>query len=129
MSKKAEDKKTGSNKIEVIEEQLSVDKKEIETGKVRLTKTVVEEDVSTDLTLTEENIDVKVKKVNQIVEQRGPASEVQGDTTIYYVYKEIYVKQIILEEEVHVRRVKSTNRITDLPKLKKEKIHVDRIKN
>lgn len=116
-----------AKKIEVVEERLVVDKEKVETGKVVLHKRVIEEDVPLDLNLTEEHIDVEVKKIGDVVDKPGPAVREEGDTTIYSVYREVYVKQTILEEEVRITRKKMNRPYHSSEKLRREVIDVERI--
>src|SRR5690606_39776187 len=91
---------TGPKKIDIIEERLVVDKEIVDKGRVRLHKRIIEEDVPLDLELTEEHVVVEVKKIGNVVDKIGPVVREEGDTKIYSVFREIYVKQTILEEEV-----------------------------
>lgn len=113
-------------KIDIIEERLVVEKDKVEKGKVVLHKRVVEEDVPLDLELTEEHLDVEVKKIGKVVDKPGPAVREEGDTKIYSVYREVYVKQTILEEEVRITRKKTTKPYHSSEKLRREIIDVER---
>lgn len=120
---KKEDK---SNVQEVIEEKLVIDKKKVETGKVKLTKRVYEEEVPVDLTTTKENVKVDVKKIGRVVDEPGDAVRQEGDSTVYSVYKEVYVKQTVLEEEVWVTRETTTQKFDKPQTLRREEIIVER---
>lgn len=128
--RKEEERKSehGSNpkKIDIIEERLVVGKEEVDKGTVRLHKRVIEEDVPLDLELTEEHMDVEVKKIGEVVDKPGPAFREEGDTRIYSVYREVYVKQTILEEEVRITRKRSTKPFHSSEKLRREVIDVER---
>ncbi len=114
-------------KLDIIEERLVVDKQKVEKGKVVLHKRVIEEDVPLDLELTEEYIDVQVKKMGEVVDKPGPAVRQEGDTKIYSVYREVYVKQTVLEEEVRITRKKTRKPFHTSEKLRREVIDVERI--
>src|SRR5690606_16642245 len=118
---------TGPKKIDIIEERLVVDKEKVEKGRVRLHKRIIEEDVPLDLELTEEHIDVEVKKIGQVVDRPGPAVREEGDTKIYAVYREVYVKQTILEEEVRITRHHTRKPFHTAETLRREVIDVERI--
>jgi uncharacterized protein (TIGR02271 family) len=115
-----------SKKIDIIEERLVVDKEKVGKGKVKLQKRVIEEDVPLDLELTEEHIDVEVKRIGEVVDKPGPAVREEGDTKIYSVYREVYVKQTILEEEVRITRNRSTKPFHTSENLRREVIDVER---
>lgn len=117
---------SGPKKINIIEERLVVNKEKVEKGSVRLHKRVIEEDVPLDLELTEEHIDVEVKRIGEVVDKPGPAVREEGDTKIYSVYREVYVKQTILEEEVRITRKKSTKPFHTSETLRREVIDVER---
>ncbi len=125
--RKQDPEDSGLKKIDIIEERLVVDKEKVEKGTVRLHKRVLEEDVPLDLKLTEEHMDVEVKKIGEVVEKPGPAFREEGDTRIYSVYREVYVKQTILEEEVRITRKKTTKPFHTSEKLRREVIDVERI--
>lgn len=121
----ANDKNT--KKVEVVQEDLVVGKKEIETGKIVLTKKVLEEEVPLDLSGFEEELDVNIKKIGQLMDEPGPAMRTEGDSTIYSVYREVYVKKVILEEEVWVTKKVNQRSYEDLEKLRREQISVGRV--
>lgn len=114
-------------KIDIIEERLVVDKEKVDKGKVILHKRIIEEDVPLDLELTEEHIDVEVKKIGKVVDKPGPAVREEGDTKIYSVYREVYVKQTILEEEVRITRHHTRKPFHTSETLRREVIDVERI--
>lgn len=116
-----------SNKIDIIEERLVVGKEKVETGKVVLHKRVIEEEVPLDLELIEEHMDVEVKKIGVVVDKPGPPVRQEGDTKIYSVYREVYVKQTILEEEVRITKKQTTKPFHTSEKLRREVIDVERV--
>lgn len=116
--------------IPVIEEQLNIDKEIVETGKVRISKTVREEQKTVDLHTVEDELDVERVAVNKQVD-KAPAIRHEGDKMIIPVLREVEVveKKLLLVEELHVtrRQVKTTDQqeVT----LRKEEVKVDRQKN
>lgn len=117
---------TNSKKIDIVEERLVVGKEKVERGKVVLHKRVIEEDVPLDLELAEEHLDVEVKKIRKVVDERGPAVREEGDTKIFSVYREVFVKQTILEEEVRITRKQTRKPFHTSEKLRREVIDVER---
>lgn len=114
--------------IPVIEEQLKVDKKVIETAHVRLSKTVNETIESLDIPLKEDEIVVNRVPKNELLDVMPPASRYEGDVMIIPVLKEVAVieKRIMLVEEIHVSK-KQTERIeTTEVTLRKEEVKVTR---
>ena len=114
--------------IPVIEEQLHISKQLVETGRVRIIKTVHEEEQLVNLPLLHEEFHVERVAVNQYVDS-PPAVRVEGDTTVYPVLKEVIVveKKLVLVEEVHVTRRQVTTHDPQPVTLRREEITVDRI--
>lgn len=124
--KKEHKQKDKSNVQEVIEERLVIDKVKLETGKVKLTKKVYEEEVPLDLSTTQEEIEVEVRKIGRVVDAPGEAVRKEGDSTIYSVYREVYVKQTLLEEEIWINRKRSVQQFEQPQTLRREEITVER---
>ncbi len=93
-------------KIELKEENLHVEKKKIETGRVKISKKVLNEEIPIDLQGYVEDVEIERKKINRVVDAPGPAVRKEGEATVYSLYKEVYVKQFILEEEVWISKKK-----------------------
>ena len=113
--------------IPVVEEQLDVTKRVVETGRVRLVKTVEEYPQTVSTTLTGDAFDVERISVQQYV-QEAPSVRVEGETTIYPVLREVVVveKRLLLVEEIHVtkRQTKTTDEQT--VNLRREVVTVER---
>ena len=93
-----------SEVIPLIEEQLTVGKRLVQTGKVVLEKTVQEYERQLDEPLALRTYDIERRVLNKPVDHT-PAVRHEGDTTIYPVVEErlILTKQLILKEEVYVK--------------------------
>lgn len=91
--------------IPVIAEQLHVDKQVVETGRVRLTKTIHSEEQIIQIPLQNEAFLVERVSLNQYVDQ-PPAIRQEGEATIYPVLKEVVVveKRLLLIEEIRVTK-------------------------
>src|SRR5699024_714491 len=74
--------------IPVIEEEVQVEKREVERGRVRISKTVSERDVLVDQPLFQERVDVVRVPVNQMVET-PPEVRYEDDTMIVPVLEEV----------------------------------------
>ncbi len=117
--------------IPVIEEQAHVEKRVVESGKVRLSKNVREDEVLIDVPTVHEEVDVQRIPIDQYVDQAPPAVRYEGDKMIISVLREelVLVKRIKLVEELHVR----TNRVETHEQqpitLRREEINVDRLRN
>lgn len=91
--------------IPVIQEEVVVDKRVVETGKVRISKRIREYEETVDEPLFREEVAVERVPINQFVEAR-PGVRQEGDTMIIPVVEEqIFVqKRLVLVEELRVRK-------------------------
>lgn len=119
-----------TNTVPVVEEQLNVDVRTVETGEVRITKQVHEEDVTVDVPLLQEDIEVRRVSKNLPVET-PPEVRYEGDTMIIPVLKEELVvqKKLVLVEEIHVTRHSTEKHQPQQVNLRKEEIKINRSEN
>jgi uncharacterized protein (TIGR02271 family) len=113
-----------SETIPVLEETLSVSKRQIKTGTVRVsTRTETHEEFA-ELSLDRTIIDVTRVHVDRVVDA-APKIRTEGDTTIVPVLEErlVVVKQLVLVEELHIRRT-IEQKVTRTPVLLRQQ-HVD----
>ena len=92
--------------IPVLQEELEVGTRRVETGAgIRVEKTVEEREERVDEPLTKEEVEVERIPVNRAVE--GPvAVRYEGDTMIVPVLEEVLVleKRLVLKEEIRITR-------------------------
>ena len=121
------DEKGRSLTIPVVQEEISIDKKVVETGKVIIRKSVTEEETTVNIPLIQEGYDVERKAVNKIVES-PPSVRYEDDRIIIPVMREILVveKRFEIIEEVHVIRHRTEVTQQQQVKLKKENVTVER---
>lgn len=126
-NKKSNGKKSGNSEVkEVLEEQLVVNKKKVNTGKVILEKKVYEDEVPYETSGFQEKADINVKKIGRIVAKPGPSIREEGDTTIFSVYREELVKQVVLVEEIHVTKKRTSQSYKGSKILKREEVKIKR---
>lgn len=113
--------------IPVIEEQVQIGKRIIETGAVRVTKHVIEESQTIDVPVSREEVIVEHVAVYQYVDE-APGVRYEGETMIIPVLREVLVteKRLLLVEEVHVTKRQLTDQETQEVILRKEEITVER---
>lgn len=113
--------------IPLIEEQLVVSKRTVETGTVRLHKHTEERVEEVRVPLTEVRWQVEHVPVGRVVES-APGIRQEGDTTVYPVIEERLVvrREIVLVEEVRVTRGTATTQHESTYTLKREQITEDR---
>ena len=114
--------------IPVIQEEAYIDKKVVESGKVRIKKTVNQYEELIDEPLLREEVKVERVSINQYVDQM-PQARQEGDTLIIPVVKEEVViqKRLLLVEELHVQKqIIETHEPQNIT-LHKEEVEVVRI--
>lgn len=97
--------------VPVIEEVMQVQKHMVETGDVRIVKTVHEHEERIDEPLRRESVEVTRVPMDRVVDAAVPPHE-EGDTLIIPIYEERLVvqKQLFLKEELHVTRRDTVDR-------------------
>ena len=95
--------------IPIVEEKLTVDKRTVTTGGVRVVKRVTEREEVVDEALLRESVTVERVPINQIVAE-APPSRQEGDTLIVPVLEEVLVteKRLLLKEEIRITRAQTT---------------------
>ncbi len=113
--------------VPVVEERLLVGKRLVETGKVRLRKTVQEYETSLDETLAVRTYDVERVVLNQPVVS-APGVRLDGETTVYPIVEEqlIVTRQLVLKEELRITRRDTERQDTRSVTLRREMIEVER---
>jgi stress response protein YsnF len=120
-----------SSEVEVIalaEEEVRLDKRMVTTGKVRV-RTIV--DVETELakaTLDGETVEVTRVPINRIVDQ-APGIRVEDNVTIIPVLEEVLIveKRLVLKEEVHIRKLATTEEVEIPVELRKQHAVIERL--
>jgi len=114
--------------VPLYEETVSVEKRRVERGRVRVTTTVTEHEEVVRQALEQEDVEVVRVPVDRDVETR-PEIRQEGDTTIIPLVEEVLVveRRLVLREEVHVRRIKRTVEAEQPVTLRSEDAVVERI--
>ncbi|WP_461491640.1 YsnF/AvaK domain-containing protein [Pontibacter sp. HJ8] len=120
-----------SETIPVIEEQVHVDKKIVETGRVRISKDVHEEEVTVDLPTVYEEAHIERVAINEYVDTPPPPIRYEGDKMIIPVTREVLVveKRILVVEELHVTKRRTEEHDSQQVKLRREEVNVNRFRN
>lgn len=114
--------------VPVIEEQLVLDKRLVDTGAVRVHLTVSEREVVVDEPTLEDRVDIERVAINQPLDK--PVSpRVEGDVTIIPVMKEVLMvrKQLVLVEEIRLTTRRETVRRPQSVLLRSEEASVEHI--
>jgi uncharacterized protein (TIGR02271 family) len=114
--------------VPVVVEELEVQKRVVETGKVRLTKVIHERETLVDEPLVRENIAISRVPMQRVVEGPIPVREEHG-TTIISVVEEVLVveKRWILLEEIHIRQQRIETHQPQRITLRSEEVQVERV--
>jgi stress response protein YsnF len=114
-------------RIPVIEEIPQVKKEVVETGSVRVKKTVKEEVVQVPLLIREEEYKVERVPINRYVDGAPPAIRHEGKTTIISVMVEeaVIQKRLKIIEEVRITSVVKESVRQENISLRKENVIVE----
>lgn len=114
--------------IPVAKEELIVGKRQVETGRVRITKQVHQHEEVVDEPLYKQEVEVTHVPVNQVVAE-PPQPRQEGDTMIVPVFEEVLVveKRLMLKEELHIRQRRVTAHQPQRVVLRSEEVQVERI--
>ena len=112
--------------IPVINQELLVSSKTVETGRVLISKKVFEEESVINSMIRSEEVIVEKKEINQYVDVAPEAVRQEGNVTIISVVKEVLVieKRLLLVEELHITKHKKEEPFVISETVRKEEIHV-----
>jgi uncharacterized protein (TIGR02271 family) len=114
--------------VPVLREELDVQKRPVETGKVRITKVVHERETIVDEPLWHDNVAVTRVPIERVVDGPVPVRE-ENDTTIISVVEEVLVveKRWMLREEIHIRKQRTETHQPQRITLRSEEVQVERV--
>jgi uncharacterized protein (TIGR02271 family) len=114
--------------VPVLVEELEVEKRVVETGKVRITKVVHERETLIDEPLVRDNVAISRVPMQRVVEGPIPVREEHG-TTIISVVEEVLVveKRWMLREEIHIRKQRTETHQPQPITLRSEEVQVERL--
>ncbi|MDX1933184.1 MAG: YsnF/AvaK domain-containing protein [Capsulimonadales bacterium] len=114
--------------VPVVAEQVRVEKRTVETGVIRVRKTIREEVETVDEPLLQERVSVERIPVDRIWEGPLPEPRQEGDTLIIPVLEEVLVvrKELRLKEEIRIRREQEAVSRPQQVVLKQENVTIER---
>ena len=114
-------------KLSLIEEQLVIDKRAVRDGSVRVSTKTEFVTEAAEARLDSENVEVTRVAIGREVSE-APAVRTDGDVTIVPVMEEVLVveKRLMLVEEIHIRRVATTEDVTIPVELRKQRASIER---
>jgi len=117
-------------RIPVVEEQLTVGTRVVETGRgVRIHKSVSEQPVIIDERLARDEMQVERVPVDRIVAlEEPPVTRYEGDTLVVPVFEEVLVveRRLRIKEELRITRVRHEERYQETVSLKTERVEIER---
>lgn len=121
---------TGSESIPVIEEEMEIGKREVETGKVQIRSRIIERPVEETLRLREEHVNVERTPVNRPATEADFQNFKEGETEIIeHAEKAVVNKEARVVEEVNLHKdTKDRERIVR-DTVRKTDVDVDRTTN
>jgi uncharacterized protein (TIGR02271 family) len=114
--------------VPVIEERVRVDRRQVETGKVRISKVVNEREEVVDEPMLQQQVEVTRVPVNRAVD--GPVEvRYEGETMIIPLVEEVLVveKRLMLKEELHITKYEAEVRQPQTITLRSEEAIVERV--
>ena len=119
-------KKADSLSLNVLHEQVNIDKETVVSGKVVIHKNVHEEDELISVPVSHEEVKIKKVAINKYVDD-APAVRYEGDTTIIPVIKEVLIveKKLLLVEEVYITKHVVTQTTEHTVPVRKEEVRVE----
>ena len=116
--------------IPLVEERVSVTRREVETGRLRIQVSVEEREDKVPVELSHDEVEIERVPVNKAVSEL-PSVRLEGSTTVIPVVEEVVVveKRLVVVEEIHVRR-RATTETRDIPvTIRSEQVRIDRSGN
>lgn len=127
---KPEDGFAGDTVVPVVQEVPVVGKRTVETGRLRIHKTVSEREVVIDVPLLREDVLVERVSIGRDLAdgEELPGIRYDGDTMIVPVLEEVpvIVKKVVLAEEIRVTRVRRVFHDPQTISVKVETVSVER---
>lgn len=116
--------------VPIIAEEIFVEKRMVESGGVRIHKTVRENLQIVDEPIIQENVDIERVAVNQFVET-APGIRYEGDTMIIPILEEVVVtqKRIFVREEIRVTKTREQHSNPQEITLRREEINFEEIES
>jgi uncharacterized protein (TIGR02271 family) len=114
--------------IPLVEEHVTVDKRVVETGRVRIRSTVDEKLVRVAEELERDDVIIERVAVNREVTE-PPRSREEDGVLIVPILEEVVVveKRLMLKEELHIHRNRKRERIDEAVRLKSMRAEVERV--
>ena len=113
--------------VPLLEEEISVARRQIVTGRARISIVTREHEELVNELLAHEQVEIERAPVGKFVD-RAPEVRQEGDTFIVPVMEEVLVveRRLLLKEEVRVRRVRGAERYQERVKVRGQEVVLTR---
>lgn len=114
--------------VPVVQEELHIDRQQVETGRVRLTKRLHEREVLVEEPSVHEEVQIERVPVNRFVPEPVPV-RYEGETMIISVMEEVPVVEmrLRLKEELRVTKRQITTPQSQPVRLRTEEVQIERL--
>ena len=114
--------------IPLYGEDLSVSKRQVVTGRVRVETVTLEHEQLVDEQLARERVEVERVAIGKPIDAI-PAVRQEGDTTIIPIVEEVLVveRRLVLKEEIHIHRVRTTEQHQERVTLRRQEAVITRL--
>jgi uncharacterized protein (TIGR02271 family) len=114
--------------IPLYGEDLSVSKRQVVTGRVRVETVTREHEQLVDAQLARERVEVERVAIGKLIDAI-PAVRQEGNTTIIPVVEEVLVveRRLVLKEEIHIHRVRTTEQHQERVTLRQQEAVITRL--
>lgn len=118
----------GETKIPLFEEQLSVTKRVVPTGRVQVSRVTHSNEQLIEELLSHEKIEIEKIPVDKPIDTM-PSIRQEEDTIVIPVVEEVVrvERYLLLKEEVRIRRIRTTERFQESVMLRKQEVVVTRL--
>jgi uncharacterized protein (TIGR02271 family) len=115
--------------IPIVEEVLDVQKRQVKTGGVRISKTVREQEEHIAEPVWQEEVSVERVAINRVVDGPVPTVRTEGDVMIVPLLEETLVvrKQLMLKEELRITKRRIAEQSSRKMILRREEARVERV--
>src|SRR4029079_17236616 len=114
--------------VPVVQEELDVGKRVVESGRIRVNKKIETTESIVDEPLLHQGFDIQKTSVNRIIED-VPEPRYEGKTLVLPILEEVLVveKRLILREEVRITPKREEVRDPQTHSLRREHVEVERV--
>ena len=113
-----------SLRVPLAREEVSVERRRRQIGKVRIHKRVETDEITLTEPLTVDETEIERVPINRVVDQ-APEVHRDGDAIVIPVVEERLVKQLVLVEEIRVRQARLTREVSEPVTLRRERVDIE----